>query len=128
MYIHVGYILMQWIRQAKTSLKIYLSLYCKVCVWEGSRRLIKACNILTPTLMAISVVSFLFSSADQPETRGLSFLLSAGFLYHILSPTGLQTKLGVLRAPSAEWWLSLPHLVSNSSDLWLTDFLSHRVI
>ena len=49
------------------------------------------CNILTPTLMVISVVSFLFSRAAQPEARGSS-LLGAGFLYRILSPTGLQTN------------------------------------
>ena len=71
--------------------------------------------------MAISVVSFSFSRAAQPEARELSFLLSAGFLYHILSPTGLQTPSGVPRTPSAGWWISLPLLVSNSSDLQLTD-------
>ena len=42
-----------------------------------------------PTLMAISV-SFPLSRAAQPEARGSAF-----------------------------WWLSLPHLVSNSSDLQL---------
>ena len=41
------------------------------------------CNILTPTLMAISVVSFLFSRAAQPEAWGPT-LLGAGFLYRIL--------------------------------------------
>ena len=44
--------------------------------------------------MAVSVVSFLFSRAAQPEAQGLSFLLSAGFLYHNLSPTGLQNYWG----------------------------------
>ena len=34
------------------------------------------------------------------------------------------TQSGVPRAPSAGWWLSLPHLVLNFSDLQLTDFLS----
>ena len=57
--------------------------------------------------MAINVVSFLFSSVAQPEARGLSFLLSAGFL---LSLMDLQTQSGVMRAPSAGWWLALPHL------------------
>ena len=52
------------------------------------------CDILTPTLMAISVVSFSFSRVAQPEDLGPSFLLSAGFLYHNLSPTSdLQTGL-----------------------------------
>ena len=41
--------------------------------------------------MAISV-SFLLSRAAQPEAWGLT-LLGAGFLYHILSPTGLVSKL-----------------------------------
>ena len=47
--------------------------------------------------MAINVVSFSFSRAAQPEARGPSSLPG--------------------------WWLSLPHLVSNSSDLQITDFL-----
>ena len=46
------------------------------------------CNILTPTLMAVSVVSFSFSRVAQPEAQ-----LSAGC------------------------WFSLPHLISNSSGL-----------
>ena len=72
--------------------------------------------------MAISVVSFSFSWC----LTGGPGAHSAGFLYCILSPTGLvpETPSGVPRAPSAGWWLSLPHLVSNSSDLQLTDFLS----
>ena len=82
------------------------------------------CNILTPTLMAISVVSLSFSRAAQPEARGPA--LSLG---HVLIPASShqlvsQNSIGFLRAPSAGWWLSLPHLVSNSSDLQLTDFLS----
>ena len=51
--------------------------------------------------MAISVVSFSFSRAAQPEARGSSFLLSADFLNHILSPTGLVSKLtDFLSSPS----------------------------
>ena len=59
------------------------------------------CNIFTPTLMAISVVSFSFSRAAQLDARGPSSLLDAGFLYHILSPTGLVSKLtDFLSSPS----------------------------
>ena len=54
------------------------------------------CNMLTSTLMAISVVSFSFSRA---------------------APGGLGGSL-------SGCWLPLPHLVSNSSDPQLTDFLS----
>ena len=53
----------------------------------------KDCSILTPTLMAISVVSFSFSRAAQPEARGPSSLLDAIFLYRIFAPTGLISKL-----------------------------------
>ena len=47
------------------------------------------CKILTLTLMAVSVVSFSFSRAAQPDAQEPSFLLDDGFLYCILSPTGL---------------------------------------
>ena len=57
---------------------------------RGSWRPNKDYNILIPTLMAISVVSFSFSRAAQPEGRR-PILLGAGLLYHIFSPTGLQT-------------------------------------
>ena len=51
--------------------------------------------------MAISVVSFSFSRAAQPEARGTSSQLDAGFLYRILLPTGLVSKLtDFLSSPS----------------------------
>ena len=71
---------------------MYLSLYCKISkrVTQGLRvrgtwRPNRKCNILTPTLMAVNVVSFSFSrcSTGGPE------------------------------AHSAGWWLSLLHLISN---------------
>ena len=81
------------------------------------------CNILTSTLRAINVV-FLVLQGCSTGGPGDHSLLDAGFLYRILSPTGLQTQSGVPKAPSAGCWLSLPHLVSNSSDLQLSDLLS----
>ena len=63
-------------------------------------------------------------SPTHPGSRG-PLLPGGGFLCHILSLTSLvPNSLGVLRAPSAGWWFSLPPLVSNSSDVQLTDFLS----
>ena len=57
------------------------------------------CNILTPTLMAISI-SFPLSRAAQPAAWGPT-LLGAGFLYRILSPTDLISKLtDFLSSPS----------------------------
>ena len=67
--------------------KDYSRFYC-----ETELETEQNCNILTPTLIAISVVSFSFSRAAQPEARGLT-LLGAGFLYRILPLTGLVSKL-----------------------------------
>ena len=58
----------------------------KVCVCERELETEQNCNILTPTLMAITVVCFSFSWCS---TGGPGAQLSAGFLYHIFSPTQL---------------------------------------
>ena len=70
-------------------------------------------------------VSFSFSWIAQPGAWGPSLSEKCSHP-SIFSPTGLVSKInrGVPKAPSAGWWLSLPHLVSNSSNLQLTDFLS----
>ena len=76
------------------------------------------CNILTPTLLAITV--FLSHSPGLLNRGpGGPASLSAVFLYRILSPTHLISNCSVrgLWAPSAGCWLSLPHLVSNWSGL-----------
>ena len=82
-------------------------------MWEEVEDRTELQHIDPPTLMAISV-SFPFSWAAQlgawcPASLG------AGFLYRILSPTCPISNwlIGSLRAPSAGWWLSLLHLVSN---------------
>ena len=83
------------------------------------------CNVLTPTLMTVNVVSFSFSRAAQPEAQGPSSLLDDGFLYCILSATSLDpNSSGAPRAPSGLVWLSLPHLVSNSNSNWSLSWLS----
>ena len=58
---------------------------------RGIWRLNKNCNILTPTLMAVNVVSFSFSrcSTGSPGPT----LLGDGFLYCILSASSLVPKL-----------------------------------
>ena len=98
------------------------------------------CNILTPSLLAITAFlsrspgllnrgpggpaslghvpqSSIFSLTgliSKLINRGLP-LQGADFLYCILSPTRLIPNwlIGGLRATSAGCWLSLPHLVSN---------------
>ena len=97
-----------WRNNKKKKKKIYLSLYCK-----GSKRVTQGFTVrgrwrpnrtatYCPPLLWPSVLC-LFRSPDaaQPEARGASSLLGAGFLYHILSPTGLISKLtDFLSSPS----------------------------
>ena len=72
------------------------------------------CNILTPTLMAVSVVSFLFSWCS---TGGLAAQLSAGWwlsLLHLISIFSGPQLIMAPEGPFGRVWLSLPHLVYNS--------------
>ena len=68
--------------------------------------------------MAVSVESFSFSRAAQPEAEGPSSMLNDGFLYCILSATSLDpNSLGGPEVPFGLVWLSLPLLDSNSNCL-----------
>ena len=87
---------------------IYLSLYCKGLkrVTQGLRvrgswRPNRNCNTLTPTLMAINVVSFSFSwcSTGGPGVHSAGCWLS--LLHLITNFSGPQTPSGFPRAPSA---------------------------
>ncbi len=100
-----------------SSLEKYTSHFIERVACERELETEQNCNILTPTLMAISV-SFPFSWAAQPEAGGPA-LSGCCFLYSIISPTLLISKLSIggPEAPSAGCWLSLPHLVSNWSGL-----------
>ena len=80
--------------------KKYTSHFIERVVCERELRPNRTAIYWPPTLMAISVVSFSLSRAAQPEAQGLT-PLGAGFLYHILSPTGLVSKLtDFLSSPS----------------------------
>ena len=72
------------------------------------------CNILTPTLMAITAFLSRFPGLLNLEPGGPA---SLGHVPHssIFSPTDLNfnCSIGGLRAPSAGWWFSLPHFISN---------------
>ena len=85
---------------------------------RGSWRPNKDCNILTSPAPPNITVSR--SRSPGLLNRGPGGPASLG---HILIPASfhqLVSKLtGVPRAPSTWWWLSLPHLVSSSSDLQL---------
>ena len=131
------------------SKTMYLSLYCKGSkrvtqgfTVRGSGRPNRNCNILTPTLMAVSVVSFSFSRVAQPAAQRptrLTFSTTSyqqllwtstqseapraptawcGFLYHILSATSLDpNSIRGSKGPFGLVWLSLLHLNSNSNCL-----------
>ena len=103
--------------RAKTSLKRYISHFiCNVCVWEGAGDRTELQYIDPHSYGHQRCVFLVFQGCS---TGGLG-TLSAGFLYCILSPTGLVSKLHWgSRRPFGRVWLSLPHLVSNSSDLQL---------
>ena len=74
------------------------------------------CNILTPTLMAVSIVSFSFFRVAQPEAQEPSSLLDDGFLYCILSATSLNpNSSGAPRAPST--WCGFPYHISSITRL-----------
>ena len=79
-------IMTQWRRVTQSFTKIYLSLCFVFCVWEGTGDRTELQHI-DPHSIGHYRVSFLFSY-DQLGAWGPT-LLGAGFLYRILSPTGL---------------------------------------
>ena len=96
-----------------------------VCEWELETE--QNCNILTPTLMAITV---LLSRSTWLLNRGLGGPASPGasFLYRILSPSGLisNCSIGSPEGPSAGCWSSLPHLIlSNWLNLQCTELYNN---
>ena len=106
-------------------------------VWKGYSRFYcereleteQNCNILTPTLMAVNVVSFSFSRAAQPEAQKPT-LLGDGFLYSILSASSLDpNSVGAPRAPLAwcgfTYHISSPTLTGTS---WLLSWLSYIIV
>ena len=112
----------QWITTSEVLFrKIYTSQFIcevskmlfKVLLWEGVGDRTEL-QYIDPPLLWPSTLSLSRSPDAQPETQGLSFLLSAGFPYHILLATSLDPNSSrAPRVPSAG--LSLPHLISNFS-------------
>ena len=87
-------------------------------MWEGVGDRTELQYIDPPTLMAISVVSFSFSRAAQP--RGLRPTpLSAGFLYRLLSLTGLVSK-NWLPVFTELYNSSIAHTISLELHVWLS--------
>ena len=97
---------------------MYLSLYCKGSkrVTQGLRvrgswRPNRNCNILTPTLMTVNIVSFSFSWCTTGGPGVHSDGRSATSYQQLLwSPN----SIGVPEGPLDRVWLSLLHFVYNS--------------
>ena len=89
------------------------------------------CSILTPTLLAITAFLSRSPGLLNRGPRG-PVSLGAGFLYRILSPTATAQSGAwgptLLGAGFLYRILSLTHLITNSSDLQLPDFLSSPVL
>ena len=102
---------------------MYLSLYCKSSKrvtqrFYGERELETEhnCNILTPTLMAVSFVSFSFSRAAQPATQRPTLLAFSTTSYQQLLLTSTQS--GAPKAPLA-WCGFLYHITTLTPTVWL---------
>ena len=137
------FILTQWITDArrKTSLTNICTSHFIARVRKGYSRLAcereleieHNCNILTPTFMAVNVVSFSFSwcSTGGPGVHSTGCWLSLLHLISIFSGPQLiraPRPFGLVR-------LSLPHLVynstptvCNSNGTWLPSWLRYIII
>ena len=114
----------QWRRNDTVLRKIYTSHFIwkvrKGCVCERELETEQNCNRLTPTLMTISVESFLFSRVAQPEAPGPTLLswvraLSTAFCHRRVSKlTDFLSSPSYITIPSPpqslEW-----HVWSSSS-------------
>ena len=114
-------------RRKKTSLTKYLPLtllqgFKKVIqgfMVRGSWRLNINCNILTPTLMTVNVVSFSFSrcSTGGPGVHSAGCWLS---LLHLISIFSGPQLIKLPEGPFGREWLSLPHLSPTLLELELS--------
>ena len=107
--------------------KIYLSPYLEGVDCERELETEQNCNILAPTILAIT--AFLSRSPGLlNQGPGGPPSLGAGFLYCILSPTRLipNCSIGAPEGPFCWVLFSLQHHFSNSSDPQkLIEFLVH---
>ena len=109
--------------------KIYLSLYLQCLCVRGSWRPNRTATYWPPQPLRTSPCVVLILLGCSTGGLGAQPLRDMFSFQHLLTnwsglQTSLQTQSGVTKAPSVGWWLSLSHLVSNSSDLQLTHFLS----
>ena len=105
--------------RAKTSLTKYVPLTLFVMfACERELETEQNCNILTPTLMAVSVVSFSFSRCS---TGGPGAQLSAGWWLSLLHLINNFSGPQLIRAPRASSaWCGFPYQISSlTPTVWL---------
>ena len=133
-YIHIyaGYIPTQWQQTSEDFFNKICTSHFIVSFEKGYSRFAcereleieQNCNILTPTLMAVNVVSFSFSRAAQLEAQGPT-LLDDGFLYCILSATSLDPNSSGPQGPPPPCFSTtfclLTRLISNCLTSVLTE-------
>ena len=111
--------------------KIYTSHFIVTFVCERELKTEHNCNILTLTLMAVSVVSFSFSRAAQPVSQRLTLCWLS--LLHLISNFSgpqlfwLPTQSGAPRAPSV-WCGFLYHISSITPTVDFLSWLSYIIV
>ena len=109
-----------------SSLEKYTSQFIERVVCERELETEQNCNLLTPTLMAIT--AFLSRSPGLLNRQpGGPASLGHGPHSSIFSPTDLNCNcsIGGLRAPSAGYWFSLPHLFPNWLNFLCTELYNN---
>ena len=114
----------------KTSEDTSLEKYTSHFIWKGSKGLLKVLlwegvgdrtelQHIDPHPYSHNGVSFPFSWVAQPGAWGPSLSGTCSSFQHLLS--NYNCSIGGLRAHSAGYWFSLPHLISNSLNFLCTE-------
>ena len=114
---------MQWITMSEDFFKKYISHFiCNVCMWEGVGDRTKTA-IYWPHSYGHQRWVFLVLLMLNWRPGGSAFCWVLAF-YTTSCHQRVSKTTGGPKGPFGWVWLSLPHLVSNSSYLQLSDFLS----
>ena len=105
----------QWRRRHSSYRKIYVSLYLKSLCVRGSWRPKRTATYWPPLLWPSALC---LSRSPGLLNRRPSSLLDAGFLYHILSPTGLVSKTHWLPVFTELYNSSIAHSISLEWHVW----------
>ena len=121
-YIYAEYILTEWIKTSEDFFKKYTSYFIARFSCERGFGDRTELQYIDPHSYGHQRCVFLVLLMLNQRPGGPLCWLS--LLHLITNWSGPQTPSGVPKTPYVGWWFSLPQLVSNSSVLQLTDFLS----